>query len=265
MPERWALPNQDAALKWCAHRNELGIRCVLDILGQFSREEEQANNSYNAYIDLANEIARRKLQASISVKISTLGGSVNRDLTKQLVGQLGDRAHHQGVEIELDMEGQRSVDLTLLIAEERARTGQPVTVALQAYLNRTPRDLERMMDAGVKIRLVKGAYTGDLSDFNMIAEVYKDLVELAISYDVPFGVATHDPDVLEWARNRIRDKDILEFSFLKGLADMTKERLVAEGWKVAEYVPYGPNREGYEARRKTYLKKLDELGRLPAP
>lgn len=265
MPERWTLPNLDAALKWCAQRNEWGIRCILDVLGHYSREEEQANISYGAYIDLANEIARRKLQASLSVKISTLGGTVNRDLTKQLVGQLGDKVHKLGVYLELDMEGQRSVDLTLLIAEERARAGQPVTVALQAYLNRTPRDVERMMDAGVKVRLVKGAYTGDLSDFNMIAEVFKDLVELLISYDVPFGVATHDPDVLEWVKNRIRDKDILEFSFLKGLSDRTKERLVVEGWRVAEYVPYGSNREGYETRRKTYLKKLDELGRLPAP
>jgi proline dehydrogenase len=265
MPDRWALPNQDAALKWCANRNELGIRCTLDILGHISREEVQAKSSYDAYIDLTKEIVRRKLNASLSVKISTLGGTVNREMTKQFVGQLGDKCHKMGVEIELDMEGQRMVDLTLLLAEERARAGQPITVALQAYLNRTPRDVERMMDAGVKVRLVKGAYSGDLSDFNMIAEVYKDLVELLISYDRPFGVATHDPDVLEWVKNRIRDKEILEFGFLMGLADTTKERLVAEGWKVAEYVPFGSNREGYEARRKIYLKKLDELGRLPAP
>jgi proline dehydrogenase len=265
MPDRWVLPNQDVALKWCARQNELGIRCVLDILGQYSREAEQANSTYDAYLGLAKEIARRKLNATLSVKISTLGGTVNRDMTKQLIGQLSEQGHKLGVDLELDMEGQRTVDLTLLIAEERARAGQPITVALQAYLNRTPRDIERMMDAGVRVRLVKGAYTGDLSDFNMIAEVYKDLVELLISYDAPFGVATHDLDVLEWVRNRIRDKDILEFGFLKGLSDRTKERYVVEGWKVAEYVPYGSNREGYESRRKTYLKKLDELGRLPAP
>jgi proline dehydrogenase len=265
MPDRWALPNQDAALKWCAHRNELGMRCVMDILANFTREEEKANAALTAYIELAKEIARRKLNASLSVKISTLGGTVNRDLTRLLVGQMSDRCHRLGVGLELDMEGQRAVDLTLLLAEERARAGQPITIALQAYLNRTPRDLERMMDAGVKVRLVKGAYTGDLSDFNMIAEVYKDLVEQLISYDKPFGVATHDPDVLEWVMNRIRDKDILEFGFLMGLSDMTKERLVVEGWKVVEYVPFGSNREGYEARRKTYLRKLDELGRLPAP
>ncbi len=250
---------------WCEHRNELGIRCILDILGGYGREEEHAKLSYNAYIDLAKEIARRKLKASISVKPSTFGGTINRDLTKRLVEQLGVNVHKLGVGFELDMEGQRTVDLTLLLAEECARSGLPVTIALQAYLNRTPRDIERMMDAGVKVRLVKGAYTGDLSDYNMIAEIYKDLVELVISYDVPFCVATHDPDILEWVKNRIRDRDILEFGFLKGLADVTKERLVVEGWSVAEYVPFGSNREGYEARRKTYLNKLDELGRLPAP
>jgi proline dehydrogenase len=169
------------------------------------------------------------------------------------------------VGFELDMEGQRMVDLTLEMAEDCAGSGMKVTVALQAYLNRTPQDLERMLDAGARVRLVKGAYAGDLRDFTMIQEVYKDLIEMIISRDVPFCVATHDPDLLEWAQDRICDRELMEFSFLKGLSDDTKGRLISDGWRVSEYVPFGANKEGYESRRKAYLRTLDELGRVPAP
>jgi proline dehydrogenase len=241
------------------------MRCIIDILGKYNRDEKSANESYISYIELAREIEHRRLKASLAVKPSTLGGTVGRELTQKLVRGIGEEAANRKVGFELDIEGQRLVDLTLQVAEECARSGMPVTVALQAYLNRTAKDIERMVDGGVKVRLVKGAYTGDINDFNMIAEVYRDLVEQIISYDLPFCVATHDPDLLEWVQTRLRDRDLLEFSFLKGLSDVTKDQLVWEGWNVTEYVPYGANKEGYETRRKTYLRKLDELGRQPAP
>ncbi len=265
MPDRWTLQDREAALKWCAKRNDQGIHCIIDILGRYNQDEEKARRSYDAYIELAEQIVDRSLKASITVKPSTLGGTVGRQFTKPLARGICERAADLGVGFELDMEGQRMVDLTLELAEDCSRSGMKPTIALQAYLNRTPQDIERMLDAGARVRLVKGAYSGDIQDFNMISEVYKDLVELIISRDVPFCVATHDPDILEWVQQRFHDREMLEFSFLKGLSDETKERLVSDGWRVSEYVPYGSNKEGYEARRKAYLRALDELGRVPAP
>ena len=60
-------------------------------------------------------------------------------------------------------------------------------------------------------------------------------------------------------------KDLIEFGFLKGLADRTKVAMAKEGWLVSEYVPFGKNRTAYEARRRKYLKELESLGRIPAP
>lgn len=265
MPDRWTLPDQDTALKWCMKRNEQGIRCIMDILGRYGQDEEKARRSLDAYLQLVAEIERRKLKASIAVKPSTLGGTVGRQHTVRFMRSLCEKSNELRVGFEMDMEGQRMVDLTLEMAESLARSGLEVTVALQAYLNRTPRDIERMLDAGARIRLVKGTYTGDIRDFTMISETYKDLVELIISKDVHFCVATQDPELLEWVQQRFHDRDMMEFSFLKGLSDDTKCRLVSNGWKVSEYVPFGSNKEGYESRRKAYLRALDEIGRVPAP
>ncbi len=265
MPDRWTLPDQDAALKWCLRRNEQGIRCIMDVLGRYGQDEEKARRSVNDYMQLLAEIEGRQLRASIAVKPSTLGGTVGRQHTVRFVRAICERSNELHVGFELDMEGQRMVDLTLEMAENLALSGLGITVALQAYLNRTPRDIERMLDAGARIRLVKGTYTGDIRDFTLISEAYKDLVEQIISRDVPFCVATHDPELLEWVQRRFHDRDMMELSFLKGLADDTKCRLVSSGWKVSEYVPFGSNREGYESRRKAYLRALDEIGRVPAP
>jgi len=265
MPDRWVLPDQAAALAWCEQRNELGIRCIIDVLGRYNREEEQAKASYDAYVALAREIAARGLNASVSVKPSQLGGTLHRDSALRMAVDLCAEVTRLGVPFELDIEGQRMVNLTLEMALECARSGMPVTLALQAYLRRTAQDLDTVLDAGVTVRLVKGAYSGDLTDFDMIAETFKDLAEAIIEWDVPFSIGTHDPDLIRWAENRISDRDILEFAFLKGLSNDTKERLAREGRKVAEYVPFGKNKEGYETRRRTYLARLEELGREPAP
>lgn len=37
--------------------------------------------------------------------------------------------------------------------------------------------------------------------------------------------------------------DLLEVGFLKGLADETKLKMAGEGWKVAEYVPFGRSKK----------------------
>ena len=59
-------------------------------------------------------------------------------------------------------------------------------------------------------------------------------------------------------------RDLIEFGFLKGLADRTKVAKAQEGWLVSEYVPFGENRTAYEARRRKYLKELESLG-VPHP
>ena len=265
MPDRWVLPDRSAAISWCHKRNEQGIACILDILGRYNREEADAKAAQAEYFSLLDEISQSRLKASISVKPSTLGGTLHRETSLRLTHQVAERAAQLKIPFELDMEGQRMTDLTLEMAINAARSGIPVTVALQAYLRRTSQDIDTVLDAGVKIRLIKGAYTGDISDFNMIEESFKDAAEQIIEWDIPFCIGTHDPDLLEWAKNRISDRDFLEYAFLKGLSDETKECMAFEGWKVSEYVPYGKNKEGYETRRRTYMAKLNELGRSPAP
>ena len=60
-------------------------------------------------------------------------------------------------------------------------------------------------------------------------------------------------------------EEMVEFGFLKGLADETKVRLADEGWNVVEYVPFGKESLAYVARRMVYLERLKSIGTGPAP
>ncbi len=87
-----------------------------------------------------------------------------------------------------------------------------------------------------------------------------------ISAGSPFSAATHDPELVDWLRDEMGDhRDLIEFAFLKGLAEHTKTAMAADGWNVAEYVPYGPGGQAYIQRRTRYLETLNYLGRAPVP
>jgi proline dehydrogenase len=74
-----------------------------------------------------------------------------------------------------------------------------------------------------------------------------------------FAVATHDSKLIEHAiklskspRIQIRN---FEFEFLKGIRDELKRELVKEGFRVAEYIPYGDEWLPYSVRRLRERKR----------
>ena len=76
---RWALPDLQSTIDWCARRNAQSIRCVIDVLGEYAREERQSADSVEAYLDAAKAISEYGLNASLTVKLSALGALFDRD------------------------------------------------------------------------------------------------------------------------------------------------------------------------------------------
>lgn len=262
--ERWVLPDRTAALEWCAKRKGQHIRCALDVLGRSAKTEDDVQGGLSAHLELLETIMADDRGASLAVKLSTLGAGFDREQCQKHLLAISKTAWKGPVPLELDMEGRGSVDFTLRTAIEAASTGLPVTLALQAYLDRTPADLERAIDDRVRVRLVKGAYAGDTDDFLNIQKRMRDLAGRLAETGAEYCVGTHDPELVGWLEER-GSRGCLEFGFLMGLADETKLRLASSGWRVLEYVPFGPESGPYIARRERYLKGLERLGRTPAP
>jgi proline dehydrogenase len=128
---------------------------------------------------------------------------------------------------------------------------------LQAYLRRTADDVNRLLRGHIRIRLCKGAYKEpDSIAFPMKADVDSNYVRLSkhlIASDVFCGIATHDERIIDELRAFVTannvDKRAFEFQMLYGVRRDLQRKLVAEGFGVRVYVPFGPEWYPYFMRR----------------
>ncbi|HXW98531.1 MAG TPA: proline dehydrogenase family protein [Methanomicrobiales archaeon] len=265
-PRRWTLPDLPAALQWARQRSGQGIRCTLALLGEYARTPEEALAGTRENLGCIPGIGSLGAGASLSVKLGGIGGIFDTGMALDHAVQIARVAGRNGVPVELDMEGRATVGLTLDAASRCAKENPAVTVALQSYLARTPGDIRRMVSEGIGVRLIKGAYLGDTTDFARILQLTMEDARILGSLGARFSLGTHDPGLIAWAEQEFRGrKDGIEFGFLLGLSDETKLRLVAGGWRVSEYVPFGQGGEAYVLRRERYLRDLAATGRAPAP
>src|SRR5258708_26224081 len=129
---------------------------------------------------------------------------------------------------------------------------QNVGVVIQAYLYRSEADVKALASEGANIRLCKGAYKeppevafpnkADV-DANYVKLMQIYLSEESSSKGAYVGVATHDENMIAatkdyTAAHHIR-KDRFEFQMLYGIRSQAQDQLVAEGYKMRVYVPYG--------------------------
>ncbi len=262
---RWALPDWPTTLKWCKKRNSQGIRCTIDVMGEDIRNEEEAKKIVEVYMLCTKNIKEEDLKASLAVKPTAIGAIFDKTLCQDNLGKILEEAARQNTIVEIDMEGSPLVEYTLEMASSFSSQAS-LTIALQAYLNRTLDDLKKVIEKGIKVRLVKGAYKGDIEDFKTIQDKFKELFEFLLDCNTPFFVGTHDPELIEWMKEKAsKKKEFIEFGFLKGLADNTKIELAKDGWLISEYIPFGKDKSAYEMRRKHYLQELKKLGRVSAP
>ena len=103
-PDRWTLPDWATTLAWCQIRNSQGIRCIIDVLGEYTSTKEATNSSMAAYEDCIKLIHQNNLKASISIKLSALGAMFDEELCKKNALDLARQALHESVGFEIDMD-----------------------------------------------------------------------------------------------------------------------------------------------------------------
>jgi proline dehydrogenase len=262
----WSVPDLGSALTRADERRRQQIRCSLAALDEYVKTPGDAFRSTTGNVACLRGIAARQLDAALSVKLTALGAVFDRNLCMENLRLITAEAARLRIPLEIDMEGRGLVEFTLDAARACRVVHDQVTIALQAYLDRTRSDLADMSNSEIGVRLVKGAYIGDTTDFSAIQERFRAIANTTIGRDQPFSAGTHDPELVSWLRERMADhRNQIEFGFLMGLGDQTKLDLVADGWSVTEYVPFGPEETAYTARREAYIRSLREIGRKPVP
>jgi proline dehydrogenase len=225
--------------------------------------EAQARQSAAIYHELLDAIEERHLNANVSVKLSQVGMDFDPALAERIVGEMVEHAAAVHSFVRIDMEGSPYTEATIAMTERlAARFPGSVGTVLQAYLFRTEKDTERLLEQGIRIRLCKGAYKEKPEiAFPAKADVdanYVKLMERMASFTkngkgVFCGIATHDEAIVETMRAFVKknniDKHAFEFQMLYGVRRDLQRRLAAEGFGVRVYIPFGPEWYPYFMRR----------------
>ncbi len=254
---RWHLPGLDEAVSWSKANNERGISCILHPLGEFTEDQRSAEEAACEYEDCISAIHRHGLDASVAIKPSAIGVALRKEKFDEFLEQILSHATAKRVPVVIDMEGTPLVRDTLEGALKAANIGYSFTLTLQAYLRRTPADINRTADENIPVRLVKGAYLGDLHQRNEISAAFRMQVFLLLRRHPQFSVGTMDINLIRWLQDTIPEaRSRITFGFLKGIGTETMLGMANAGWRVNEYLPYGNDSEGYDRRREIYLAAL---------
>ena len=255
----------DHALARCRENRKKKIRSILHLFGPRSPDPRVHQVLADHYRELTDTIAQQNIPASISIKTTPFGLMSDYAGARKNIMALAEHAAGAGVSFEMDMEGRGTVEKTLRIAISCRDAGYPVTLAVQANLDRTSDDLRLVLSHGIVPRIVKGTYPGDVQDFSGIQDRMRALIESTITAGGRMQAGTHDPELISWIEEHFHgEKERIEMGFLMGLADQTKVRLAGQGWTVLEYIPFGDDGKAYVTRRERYLRELHEISRAPA-
>jgi proline dehydrogenase len=246
------LPGEEpaAALAAAADLAQVGLGAVLTQLGEQVALEAEAQAVRDHYFELLDRVRERALGAELSIKLTQLGLDTDRAACARDVAALARHAARAGSFLWIDMEESRYVDPTLALVREVLAAGPRVGVCLQAYLRRTPADLEALWPLGPAIRLVKGAYNEPAAvAWPRKRDVDRAYAELAarLLEHTPQGVravfGTHDLHLIARIRAQAAALALApgayEIHMLYGIRANEQRALAREGCRVRVLISYG--------------------------
>ncbi len=250
----------DEAMSAVAALNAAGMSATLDFLGEDVTTRGEADGTRQAYATLLAAIGQRRLDANVSLKLTAMGLLFDEELAlDNLRSVMTLAAANADPFVRIDMEGSPVVDATLRVFERAYAESRNVGLVLQAYLRRTPTDIERAIELGARVRLCKGAYaepaTVAFKDMSTIRREFVRGAEALLERGHYPGIATHDERIIDaierFVHERAIARDGFEFQMLYGVRPELQRRLVADGYRLRIYVPYGTHWAGYFYRRIT--------------
>jgi len=234
--------------------NDQGLRTNTTLLGELVGDPGEAERITATYEDVLRRIAAEELRTNVSVKPTHLGATLDEELAYTNIERLVVEAGRLGNFVRIDMEDSSLVDPTLRIYRRlRERGHDNVGTVLQAYLYRTPEDLESLLPLQPNLRIVKGAYKEPASIAHPkkadVDAAYDRLVERCLEAASFTAVATHDERRIENALALGAGPERMEFQMLYGVRSQLQVELVHQGHRVLVATPYGPDWYPYLMRR----------------
>ena len=236
-----------------------GLTQTLDYLGEsvaHCRRSRRA--STRDYLVILDKIVASGVGRNVSLKLTQLGLDLDRVTALDNLRRILEPATTHGFFVRIDMENSPYTDVTLDIVETLWGLGyRNLGVVLQSALCRSEADLTRFLALGVRVRLVKGAYREPAAvAYQLKADVDAAYVRMATTL-LERGTFPGAGDARPGHHRRGRrivvergvSKDRFEFQMLYGVRRDLQSSLVADGYGMRVYVPFGRQWFPYFMRR----------------
>jgi proline dehydrogenase len=255
--------------------NENGMYATMDQLGEHTETSEQAKSTAEDILTILDAIDKSGVKSGLSVKLTQIGLTLDEALCEENLAKIISHAGKYNIFVRIDMEDSECLDATMRLYWKMINEYhfENVGMVIQSYLYRSDKDVDDLLEADTRIRMVKGAYKEpaeiaypkkkDVDEaFDRLTEM---MLEHAISDDSPgvydgggywppvTAVASHDEGRVQFAIGKAESlgvpKEKLEFQMLYGIRRELQQRLTTQGYPVRIYVPFGTEWYPYFMRR----------------
>jgi proline dehydrogenase len=247
----------DEAMAVSRRLNAEGISVTLDHLGESVTSLNEAGEARDVYLRTLEAIHAGGINGNVSLKLTQFGLDLSEPECRANVERLVERAAAFGSFVRVDMESTAYTDRTLDLVTGLYAQCSAVGTVIQAYLHRSKGDVERLCSLGIRVRLCKGAYlepaTVAFPNKEDVDRNYVELTKLLLDRGTYPAIATHDEKMIEatvaYAAAKNTPRDAFEFQMLYGIRRDLQRKLIAEGYRLRLYVPFGKAWYPYYMRR----------------
>ncbi len=253
----------DDGLRAARELNDKRVLVTVDLLGEYLENIEEATQNKEQYLAIIDEFTSAGVQGNFSLKPTMFGLLIDPEVCYAHIREVVALAAQRKSFVRIDMEDSQCVDLEMALYL-RLKKEFPTNVGLvvQSYLRRTPDDLEQLIahhtaDAPLNFRLCKGIYVEPKEiawkGYSEVQQAFLELLETMFKHQIYVGIATHDKLLIDGAYELIErykvPVDQFEFQMLYGVTPELRSAIMAKGYTMRVYVPFGKEWFGYSTRR----------------
>jgi proline dehydrogenase len=251
------------AMKASKDLNSQGIIVTLDVLGEFIKTLDEAEENKKEYLELIEETEKQGIKGNYSLKPTSFGLLIDQEACYLQMREIVAKAASYNNFCRVDMEDSPCTDMEIALYRRLHKEfPRNVGLVIQAYLKRTYGDLEKMLDMNTpeiptSYRLCKGIYVESpaiaFKKYEEINQHFLEDLEFMFKNKIFVGIATHDKPLVDGAYELIKKynvpKNMYEFQMLYGVTPSLRKSIVDKGHSMRVYVPFGKKWFGYSTRR----------------
>jgi proline dehydrogenase len=240
--------NMEQAISRAKEINHENLPTSLEFMGESVYNTREAREVTEEFLTLVNRVKTEHINSIVSLDLSHIGLAIDKGLAFENITSLAKATRPNDIELVISAEGVERTDDIIDIFCRLSPDFANIGLTLQAYLYRTPKDLERILkETQGKIRMVKGAFATpeghSIPRGKTLDRTYLQLVETLLVNKRRCSIATHhdriQDEVITLLNKHQTPPSDYEFEMLLGIREDLLRKLYAAGHPCRQYIVYG--------------------------